>query len=137
MLFHDSIFPKSDPSDLLRSRDSIYASDLLITAITKLDLFNRLAARPSDLDDICGGLGTARRPTDVMLTLFIAMGLLNRDGGRYLLTDKCREFLSSESRWDLSPYFASLQERPICRDILQVLRDDRPLLIGTTKTWRV
>jgi hypothetical protein len=130
MIFSDSRFPESNPSDLLSRRDGIYASDLLITAIAKLNIFNWLAANPADLHGVCTRLGIAERPADVMLTLFVAMRLLNRMNGRYTLTEKSREFLSCESPWDLTPYFASLEERPICQEIFRVLREDRPFSWG-------
>jgi hypothetical protein len=121
-----SVSPGTDPSPLLRLRDGLYAPDLLVTAVAHLDLFNRLAAGPLDLKGVCSTLGIASRPADVMLTLFIAMGLVERQRDGYALTQLAREFLTSGSLRDLSPYFASLKERPICHDILQVLRSDRP-----------
>lgn len=44
----------------------------------------------------------------------------------YSLTDLAREHLLRDSAWDLGPYFSSLKERPICKDILTVLRSDQP-----------
>lgn len=126
MFLLGSAFPTTDPGDLLRRRDSLYASDLLVTAISRLDFFNWLSRCPADLASICAGLQIAARPADVMVTLFTAMGLVRREENRYTLTDLAREFLTASSPWDLSPYFASLQERPICQDILEVLRTGRP-----------
>jgi hypothetical protein len=122
----DAGFPATDPSDLLRRRDGLYAPDLLITAVAHLDLFNRLAAAPLGLKEICSALGIAGRPADVMLTLFRAMKLVELERRRYGLTRLAEDFLTASSPWDLSPYLASLKERPICHDILQVLRSDRP-----------
>lgn len=118
--------PETDPSQLLRLRDSIYAADLLIAAVSWLDLFSWLAGNPSDLDRVCSSLGIAHRPADVMLTLFVAMGLLRSDRGRFSLSTRAREHLVKGAPWDLRPYYDSLKERPICKDMLQVLRTGKP-----------
>mgnify|MGYP002749837560 CR=1 FL=1 len=118
--------PTTDPSALLRSREGLYAPDLLATAAAHLDLFNQLAEGPIDLQGVCSKLQIAARPAGVMLTLFIAMDLVEKEEDRYRLTPLSREFLTAGSPWDLSPYLASLKQRPICYDILGVLRSDRP-----------
>jgi SAM-dependent methyltransferase len=61
-----------------------------------------------------------------MLTLFTAMGLTKQQDGRFYLTGLAREHLTASSPWDMGPYFASLRDRPICQDILQVLRTGDP-----------
>src|SRR3982751_1547018 len=68
--------PQTNPVDLYRVRDAIYAPDMLLTALVHLDLFSRLARHPPTKEEICGNLGITDRPTDVMLTLFAAMGLV-------------------------------------------------------------
>jgi hypothetical protein len=37
-----------------------------------------------------------------------------------------REHLVGDSPWNLAPYYASLKERPVCKDMLAVLRSGRP-----------
>jgi predicted O-methyltransferase YrrM len=37
-----------------------------------------------------------------------------------------REHLVNSSPWFIGPYFASVKERPVCLDILKVLRTDKP-----------
>jgi SAM-dependent methyltransferase len=61
-----------------------------------------------------------------MLTLLTAMGLLQSNGGVFSLTTMAREHLVKPSPWFIGPYFASVKERPVCRDILAVLRTDQP-----------
>src|SRR5258706_427697 len=72
--------PMTDPTSVYRWRDGLYAVDLLTAAIAEFDFFTWLAANPSDLAAICAHFGIVERPTDVMLTLFVAMGLLRREG---------------------------------------------------------
>jgi len=118
--------PTTDPTALFRVRDGIYAADLLVAAVGWLDLFTWLSDRPADLETICDGLHLAARPADVMLTLFNAQGLVTNEGGVFSLTDLAREHLVTGSPWDLGPYFASLRERPMCRDLRRVLETGEP-----------
>jgi len=119
-----------------RVRDGIYAADMLLTAIVHLDLFTWLAERPSTLDQICRAFDTTRRPTDVMLTLLAAMGLVQTEtdaardfspGTRmFHLTATAREHLVKGSPWFLGPYYESLKNRPVALDLLDVLRTGKP-----------
>jgi len=125
--------PRTDPIDLYRYRDGLYAVDLLTAAITGLDLFTWLSRNPADQKTLCAHFGITERPTDVMLTLFTAMGYLERRGERFHLTEKAREHLVSDSPWFLGPYYASLKQRPVCQDMLNVLRTGRPANWGSYK----
>lgn len=118
--------PSTDPTSIYRYRDGLYAADLLTAAICHVDFFNWLNHRPADAPTICRALGFKERPLDVMLTLFTAMGLLQRQGELYQLTDMAREHLCDSSPWSVAPYFASVKERPVCLDIVEVLRTGKP-----------
>ena len=125
--------PKTDPTALYRYRDGLYAADLLATAIVRLDLFSWLNDHPSDQAAICRTLKIQERPTDVMLTLFVAMGFLEREKGIFKLTELAREHLVKTSPWFIGPYYASLKDRPVCKDFLEVLRTDRPATWGSLR----
>ena len=117
--------PATDPISIYRYRDGLYAVDL-VTAALELDFFSWLAEHPSDLSGICEHFGFHERPVDVMLTLFAANGWIVREGKMCRVTELAREHLCSDSRWHLGPYYASLHDRPVARDYLEVLRTDRP-----------
>jgi SAM-dependent methyltransferase len=119
-------FPATDPSAIYRYRDGLYAVDLLTAAISHLDFFTWLGHHPSDLPTICRSLDLQQRPTDVMLTLFTAMGLLQVESKIFSLTPLAREHLVRTSHWNIGPYFDSTKERPVCRDIVTVLRTGKP-----------
>jgi hypothetical protein len=125
--------PNSDPSALLRYRDGIWAPELLGAAVTELDFFSWLAKSPTDAKAICASLGLAERPVDVMLTLFSAMGLVEKRGEVFHPTETAREFLVRDSPWFLGPYYSSLGGRPGCRDLLEVLRSGKPVGWTTRK----
>ncbi|HUL51201.1 MAG TPA: methyltransferase [Candidatus Nitrosotalea sp.] len=130
--------PGTDPTTIYRNRDGLYAADLLAAAIVHLDFFSRLSRHPSDLAGICRDFGIKERPADVMLTLFVAMGLVKRRRGIFTLTRLAREHLVRESPWFIGAYFASLKERPVCKDMLKVLKSDRPANWGSIqneKEW--
>jgi 3-hydroxy-5-methyl-1-naphthoate 3-O-methyltransferase len=118
--------PSTDPTSIYRYRDGLYASDLLTAAISHLDFFTWLNEHPSDLAGICRSLDVRERPTDVMLTLFTAMGLLRSENGIFSLTPLAREQLVKTSQWFIGPYFDSIKERPVCRDMVTVLRTGKP-----------
>jgi hypothetical protein len=118
--------PTTDPALIYRYRDGLYAADLLATALVYLDFFTWLDTHPSDKLAICNHFETADRPTDVMLTLFTAMGFLQQRRGSFLLTQLAREYLVNHSPWYLGPYYAALKDRPVCLDFLNVLRTGKP-----------
>ena len=132
--------PQTNPVDLYRVRDAIYAPDMLITALVHLDFFSWLAEHPSSKEDICDALAISARPTDVMLTLFAAMGLVEERQRVFHLTTVAREHLVKGSPWFLEPYFGSLKDRPVALDLLKVLRTGKPANWGsqsqdTDKDW--
>jgi predicted O-methyltransferase YrrM len=73
------------------------------------------------------------RPTDVMLTLFSAMGYLENRGGKFCVTELGREHLVKDSPFFIGPYYASLKDRPVCRDMLSALQNDRVANWGSFK----
>jgi acetylserotonin N-methyltransferase len=115
-----------DPTRLLRYRDSIYASDLLVCAIAHFDVFTFLKDAPRTFEEICKGLGMKPRPADVLLSLLRSMGLVRAVGDGYGLTERSRAYLVSDSSESLVPYYASLQNRPQCLEFRDILRTDRP-----------
>jgi predicted O-methyltransferase YrrM len=111
---------------------------MLITALVHLDLFTWLATHPASKADICRAFEIADRPTDVMLTLFSAMGLVESRDGVFHLTDTGRDHLVNGSPWFLGPYYSALKERPVSRDLLTVLRTGKPANWGSDdgdKNW--
>ena len=129
--------PKTDPMEIFRHRDGIYAPELVAAAIVGLDFFSWLAKSPSDSHTICTSLGLAERPVDVMLTLFCAMGYIEKKDGAFHLTETAREFLVNDSPWFDGPYFVHFVDRPIYKGLLETLRTDKPSWSGATarKPW--
>ena len=123
--------PTTDPTSIYRYRDGLYAADLLTAALAHLDFFSWLNENPSDLETICKSLRLHERPTDVMLTLFTAMGLVQARSGEFHLTELGREHLVKTSTWNIGPYFASLKDRSVCRDMVTVLRTGKPANWGS------
>lgn len=123
--------PAHDPTTLYRYRDSLYAEDLLIVGLVSLDFFTALASAPRTFEEICRRHELQVRPADVMLTLFRAMGLIELRDNRYEITPVAREHLVHGSPWFLGPYYASLHDRPVVKDLLRVLRTDHPASWGS------
>jgi predicted O-methyltransferase YrrM len=131
--------PRTDPLEIYRYRDGLYAVDLIAAAITEFDFFTYLAAQPADLATICRDLAITPRPADVMLTLFAASGFVRRDAaGVFHVSDLAREHLVHTSPFFIGPYYASLKERPVVRDYVKILRTGRPANWGSyahEKPW--
>ena len=131
--------PSSDPTSIYRYRDGLVAADLLTVALVELDLFSWLQKEGAKSNqEICQQYQLQERPVDVMLTLLTAMGLLLRAGDQVRITPLAAEHLTSESQWNLAPYFACLKARPVCKDLLQVLRTGKPASWGSIqheKEW--
>jgi acetylserotonin N-methyltransferase len=125
--------PRTDPASLYRGRDGLYAEDMFIAALNGFDFFTWLDAHPSAIDEIARHFGFHPRPVDVMTTLFVARGLLERDGGILRLTAKAREHLVASSPWFLGPYFPRITDRPIALDLIEILRSDRPANYASRK----
>ena len=130
---HFNSVPNSDPTQILRLRDGLYVVDLVAAAITGLDFFTWLSKKPADKTTICQALQIQDRPTDVMLTLFVALGWLQKKGELFDLTEMAREFLVADSPWNLGPYYAALKDRPVCKDMLTVLHTGKPANWGSFK----
>jgi hypothetical protein len=118
--------PQTDPAGLYRERDEIYAADMLIAALNGLDFFTWLDAHPSSADEIARHFSFHVRPVDVMTTLFVAKGWLERTGDELRLTSVAREHLVAGSPWYLGPYFPKIGDRPIARDLIEILRTGQP-----------
>jgi 3-hydroxy-5-methyl-1-naphthoate 3-O-methyltransferase len=125
--------PATDPVSIYRYRDGLYAADLLTAALVHLDFFTWLNEHPSTFTAICSGLELKPRATDVMLTLFTAMELIENRNGAFQLTPLGREHLVKGSPYFIGPYYASLKDRPITKDFVAALRTDRVANWGSFK----
>jgi SAM-dependent methyltransferase len=125
--------PATDPLEIYRLRDGLYGVDLLGAAVVYFDFFTWLADHPSDKATICRELQIIERPTDVMLTLCTALGLVESKAGVFHVTELAREHLVKSSPWFLGPYYASLKDRPVCKDYVTVLRTGRTANWGSFK----
>jgi len=123
--------PVTDPLSIYRYRDGISAVDLLTVGIAHLDFFTWLADHPSTFAAITAHFEIHPRPTDVMLTLFAAQGLIQQNGGCYHVTLRAREHLTAGSRWNLAPYYASTKDRQPTLDMLKVLKTGKPANFGS------
>ncbi len=118
--------PATSPFRIFASRESAFACDLFITAVSEFNFFNWIGESPADINTICNSLRIKKRPADVMLTLFKAYGFIKEKGGKYSLSDVARDYLTSKSGFDLSSYVGSLKNIPTCQDMKKVLQTGKP-----------
>jgi hypothetical protein len=122
-LFHT---PPTSPERIFDLRESAFAQDLFITAVSYFDFFNHLDKSQSDIDTICKSLNIKQRPADVMLTLFKAYGFIKEKNKKFYLSETSRDYLIKGSCFDLSPYVNSLKNRPICQQMNKTLQTGKP-----------
>ncbi len=125
--------PNTNPDDLLRLRDSNYAADLLITAISYLDFFSWLEVNPADFNSIVEHFKIDPRPADVMLTYFSALSMVLKEDGLFRVSEKAKEFLTRKSEFSLVSYFSTQSERPTVEKMYEVLRTGIPASWGAKK----
>lgn len=119
--------PETDPTSILRSRDGIYAVDVLTAAVAEFRIFDHLQDSPSTLEDLCRKFDWVERPADVLVTLCKASGYLHEDEeGILSVTPQAREHLCEGSPWNLTDYYASLRDRPVVQDYIRVLETGKP-----------
>ena len=119
--------PNHDSAAIYRYRDCLAAVDCLCAAIVHLDFFTWLSQNPTTPRDLCERLHLHPRPTDAMLTLFLANGFLRRTaGGTLHLSSLAEEFLVAGSLCDTRAYYASIADKPGVHDFLKVLRTGKP-----------
>ncbi|WP_166352707.1 methyltransferase [Phytoactinopolyspora limicola] len=110
---------------LLRVRDGIYADDLVLAAIVRLDLLTVLDREVVTLETLCRRSGIAFRSADVLCTLLRAMGLLE-PGPVLRPSPLARSCLVRGAPFDLRPYLASAASRPTCLEQVELLRTGLP-----------
>ena len=127
--------PSTDPTNIYRHRDALYASDMLVAALKGFDFFTWMSESGGgqSVDSICRHFGFDPRPVDVMTTLFAASGWLERKGGQLALTGTAREHLVKHSPWFIGPYFPPVNDRPVARELLQCLKSGKPVSFGGRK----
>ncbi len=128
--------PVASPQRIFTLRESSFAADLFITAVSYFDFFNRLAVSPADIDDICNSLQIKQRPADVMLTLFKAYGFVKEINKKFSLTEVSGNYLTKESNYDLASYVNSLKDRPICLQMKKVLTTGKPANWAAAKSGK-
>jgi predicted O-methyltransferase YrrM len=118
--------PRTSPERIFDLRETAFAVDLFITAVSYFDFFNWLVKSPADINIICRELKIKQRPADVMLTLFKAYGFIREKAGTFYISDTAKDYLLNTSIFDLSSYVISLMNRPICEDMKKVLLTGKP-----------
>ncbi|MBN1598062.1 MAG: hypothetical protein JW894_07190 [Bacteroidales bacterium] len=118
--------PATSPEIIIRLRDSIYAADLLFTAVCRLNFFTIIAKKPGTFKDICSTFKIHPRTVDVMLTLFKSYGLIEVKEDKFYATQLTLDHLTDSSAWCLIPYLSTHTARPIIDQMHEVLRSGEP-----------
>ncbi len=119
--------PHTDPTPIFEHFRGSYGTELLTVAVTRYDLFDRLAAAPRTLPELATDLALAMRPAVVLTTALRAMGLLQTDaGGRMSPTAIAREHLVRGGAFYVGDYVGLAAEAPGTVAMAERLRTNRP-----------
>lgn len=101
------------PEPILRAMGGFMASQQLFTA-QAIGLFEALAEGPADLGELAQRTGTPTRSTGIVADAMVALGLLEREDGRYGNGEAASVFLAGQTPADLRPLlrFAHQLEYP-------------------------
>jgi cyclopropane fatty-acyl-phospholipid synthase-like methyltransferase len=118
-----------DSGDLQKAalRDAVYACELVSVGVASFNFFSWLKNSPAETSAIRTELRLTDRVADVMLTLFTAMGLLEKRENAFHVAPKAPEILESLSPW-LSER-GSFSQRPVHGAVEHVVRT------GKTTGW--
>lgn len=120
-----------DIERLIQWRDSSYAADLYIAAVSWLDLFTHLDGHPVTEEDLRVHFSLRERPARTMVRLFESWGLIDIKSGRLHATNAATRYLSGKSADNVASYIATMKYKSSVRELYDVLRQDG------SDTWHV
>lgn len=128
-----------DIEQIIKWRDSSYAADLYIAAVSWLDLFTYLDGRLVTEEELRLHFSLRERPTRTMLRLFQSWGLISNESGWLHATASAIRYLSGNSADSIASYIATMKYKPSVRELYEILRqggsDTWHVERGVTKTW--
>ncbi|WFU80360.1 methyltransferase [Bradyrhizobium sp. CIAT3101] len=131
--------PSPDIAQIIKWRDSSYAADLFIAAVSWLDLFTHLDGQPVTEEELRVHFSLRERPTRTMVRLFESWGLISKQSGRLHATATALRYLSGTSSDNISSYIATMKYKPSVRELYEILRQDGSntwhIEPGVTKSW--
>lgn len=90
------------PESIMRLASGFMAAKHLFAA-SELGIFEALADSPATLDALAARTGLTRRAARISADAMVALGMLERDGDRYLNAPAAAQFLSGSTPVDLRP----------------------------------
>ncbi|HEY0984183.1 methyltransferase [Schlesneria sp.] len=122
-----AVSPSLDPTSLFVHFRGSYGSELLTAAVAHFGLFERLAARPMNLNELKQELQLEQRPALVLLTALRAMQLLDVDrSGTFSLSALAENHLIPGKDHFVGDYIGLAAESPGVTEMVARLRTNRP-----------
>ena len=119
--------PSNDPTSIFEHFRGSYGSELLTAAVGHFRVFERLAVRSMQFEELRQELAFERRPAIVLLTAMRAMKLLDVDeAGRFLLADLAKEHLVPGGEYFVGDYVGLAAESPGVVEMVARLQANRP-----------
>lgn len=120
--------PRADPAPVLDLLRAHHATELLVAAVTHLNVFGLLAERPRTREELRDALQVADRAAHVLITALRAMGLATVDAhGRLVPSALAAEHLTPGTPFDLGDYAGLAATSSGVLSMVECLRTNRPV----------
>lgn len=130
--------PRTDDRPLWDVVFGVYGYPAVLLA-HKFKLFSLLAKKPCTLQEVCDALQIARRPTEALLSVCAALGLVQLQDGCYVLTPLSEDYLLESS----STYFGWYMDLLITNystcsleSLEKAVLTDTPQIYGGGDVWK-
>ncbi len=118
---------QTDPTFIFELFRGSHATEILVSAVCHLKLFDLLADKPLSWEDLKSAAGLDERPMVVLMTALRAMGLIAQDADRrYQATALAAGHLGVGADFGVDGYLGLAADNPGVLDFLERLRTNRP-----------
>jgi O-methyltransferase domain/Dimerisation domain len=90
-----------------------YAFTSLVVAVIELELFTKLSNKSLTIPEVSQLTGTKERPIRILMRSFVALGLLDKNGDKYSLTNMSETFLVKDKPFYLGDVIAAQISNPV------------------------
>jgi SAM-dependent methyltransferase len=118
--------PPSDPVRLFEVFNASFGSKMLVAAARHFRVFEVVGEGDWTFAELAARLNLADRPTHVLITTLLAMGLLSKRSDRYSLTTTAKDFLVPTSPFAVSDYLDLATDAPGVNRLVESMRTNRP-----------
>ena len=119
--------PLTDPTPIFEFFRGNYGSELLTAAVAHFDVFDLLCVSPLTLDQLQAHSNIEARPTNVLVTVLRAFGLIQQNSdGKFELTPLAVEHLAPDAYFGVNHYVGLAADSPGVLEMVERLKTNQP-----------